>query len=203
MIRIETDVHPLLFALGKSWWMLALRGILAVVLGALLIGRPNLSLSAVVALFGIYALLDGAWATVSALWITRAWFAAWPVLFEGAVSVAVGAFALAWPLVPRNLVLAIATWAFLTGTMELVAAFRMPARGAGRWLLATGGVSSLFLAGLVLALPHALTPSLVRMIGAYAVVFGLSLWAAASSFRKALPEGAAPTPWGAKRPASR
>jgi uncharacterized membrane protein HdeD (DUF308 family) len=70
--------------------------------------------------------------------------------------------------------------------MEVIAAFRVPPRGTGRWLLATGGVCSLFLSGLILALPHAMTPSLVRIVGAYAVMFGISLWAAALAFRKAL-----------------
>ena len=65
-----------------------------------------------------------------------------------------------------------------------MAAFRMPPRGAGRWLLATGGVCSLFLAGLILTLPHALTPSLIRIMGVYAMIFGLSLSAAAVFFRK-------------------
>jgi uncharacterized membrane protein HdeD (DUF308 family) len=110
------------------------------------------------------------------------------VLFEGTASAAVGTFALTWPLIPRELVFAIATWGLLPGVMEVVAGFRVPQRGAGRWLLATGGVCSLFLSGLILAVPHAMTPSLVRIIGAYAVIFGISLWAAALSLREALLE---------------
>ena len=70
--------------------------------------------------------------------------------------------------------------------MELIAAARVAGPAAGRWLLATGGVCSLFLAGLILAIPHAETPRMVRILGFYAVVFGLSLWAAALSFRKAI-----------------
>jgi hypothetical protein len=31
-----------------------------------------------------------------------------------------------------------------------------------------------------------MTPSLVRIVGAYAVIFGISLWAAALAFREAL-----------------
>jgi uncharacterized membrane protein HdeD (DUF308 family) len=176
----------LLVTLAKSWWMLALRGTLAVLLGTLMLDRPTLSLNLLVALFGVYALLDGAWAIASALWVTRTWLSAWPILFEGLASAAIGTFALTWPLIPRELVLAIATWGLLTGAMEVIAAFRVPPRGASRWLLATGGVSSLFLSGLVLALPHAMTPSLVVTMGIYALVFGISLWAAALSFRDAL-----------------
>ena len=56
-----------------------------------------------VVLFGIYAALDGAWAIASALWVTRRSLAGWPVLLEGAVSLAGGVLALAWPLGPSQL----------------------------------------------------------------------------------------------------
>ena len=186
MIKLATPDDLLLMTLGRNWWMVALRGFLAVLFGALLVGNAPASLNLLVALFGLYAFVDGAWAIASALWVTRTWFTAWPILFEGTASVAVGAFALGWPLVPRELVFAIATWGLLTGAMELIAAARVAGPAAGRWLLATGGVCSLFLAGLILAIPHAETPRMVRILGFYAVVFGLSLWAAALSFRKAI-----------------
>jgi len=186
LIKLATPDDLLLMTLGRNWWMVALRGFLAVLFGALLVGNAQASLNLLVALFGLYAFVDGAWAIASALWVTRTWFTAWPVLFEGTASVAVGAFALGWPLVPRELVFAIATWGLLTGAMELIAAARLAGPAAGRWLLATGGVCSLFLAGLILAIPHAETPRMVRILGFYAVVFGLSLWAAALSFRKAI-----------------
>jgi len=186
LIKLATPDDLLLMTLGRNWWMVALRGFLAVLFGALLVGNAPASLNLLVALFGLYAFVDGAWAIASALWVTRTWFTAWPVLFEGTASVAVGAFALGWPLVPRELVFAIATWGLLTGAMELIAAARLAGPAAGRWLLATGGVCSLFLAGLILAIPHAETPRMVRILGFYAVVFGLSLWAAALSFRKAI-----------------
>ena len=186
LIKLATPDDLLLMTLGRNWWMVALRGFLAVPFGALLVGNAPASLNLLVALFGLYAFVDGAWAIASALWVTRTWFTAWPILFEGTASVAVGAFALGWPLVPRELVFAIATWGLLTGAMELIAAARLAGPAAGRWLLATGGVCSLFLAGLILAIPHAETPRMVRILGFYAVVFGLSLWAAALSFRKAI-----------------
>jgi uncharacterized membrane protein HdeD (DUF308 family) len=186
MIKLATPDDLLLLTLGRNWWMVASRGILAVLFGGLMLGNPHVSLNLLVALFGLYALLDGLAAIASALWVTRSWFTAWPVLFEGTASVAVGAFALGWPLVPRELVFAIATWGLVTGAMELLAAFRLAGPAAGRWLLATGAVCSLFLAGLILAIPHAETPRMVRIMGSYAIVFGISLWAAALAFRKAV-----------------
>jgi uncharacterized membrane protein HdeD (DUF308 family) len=89
--------------------------------------------------------------------------------------------------VPRELVLAIATWGVLTGILEITAALRLPRRGAGYWLLATGGVFSLFLGVIILVLPHAAQPSVVCALGIYALAFGALLAAAAFSLRTALP----------------
>jgi uncharacterized membrane protein HdeD (DUF308 family) len=176
----------LLTTLGQNWWMLGARGLLAGLFGLAVLFRPGLSLNLLIATFGVYAVLDGAWAVASALWVSRISFAMWPVLFEGAVSLAVGGLALGWPLVPRDAICAIAVWGLLTGVLELVAAARLPRRSAGAWLLLTGGVFSLFLAVLILVLPHAAEPSVARAVGVYALCFGGLLLAAAVSLRTVL-----------------
>jgi uncharacterized membrane protein HdeD (DUF308 family) len=178
----STD-HIMLTTLGQNWWMVGARGLLACLLGLAVLLRPGLSLNVLVATFGVYAVLDGAWAVASALWVSRISFAMWPVLFEGAVSLGVGWLALGWPLVPRDAVRAIAAWGLLTGALELVAAARLPRRNAGYWLLLTGGVFSLFLAVLILMLPHAVEPAVARAVGIYALFFGALLMAAAVSLR--------------------
>jgi len=187
MISDRPERHVLLTTLGRNWWMVGARGALAVLFGILLLLRPTIPLDRVVALFGVYAALDGAWAIASALWVTRKSFAGWPVLLEGAVSLVVGVLALVWPLVPRQLIGAIAIWGLLTGALEILAAARLPRGVAGYWLLATGGVFSLFLAALILMLPHASQPYIVCALGVYALVFGTALVATAASLRKALP----------------
>ena len=183
----ERPKGPVLLAtLGKNWWMVGARGALAVVFGVLLLLWPSVPLDRVVVLFGVYAVLDGGWAIASALWVTRAALAGWPVLLEGAVSLVVGVLALVWPLVPRQLVSAIATWGLLTGVLEIVAGVSLPRQGAGYWLLATGGVFSLFLALLILVLPYASQPYVVGALGLYALAFGVVLVAAAGSLRRTL-----------------
>jgi uncharacterized membrane protein HdeD (DUF308 family) len=169
--------------------MIAARGMLAILFGLAILLRPALPLNLLVALFGVYALLDGAWAVASALWVARMSFATWPVLLEGLVSLGVGWLALGWPLVPRDAVVAIAVWGLLTGVLELIAAAGLPRRGAGHWLLLTGGVFSLFLAVLILMLPHAVEPSVTWAVGVYALGFGAVLGGAALSLRKTLQAG--------------
>lgn len=91
-----------------------------------------------------------------------------------------------WPLVPRQLVGAIAIWGLLTGVLEIVAAALLPREGVGYWLLATGGVFSLFLALLITMLPHASQPYVVCALGIYALAFGALLIGTAASLQKTL-----------------
>jgi uncharacterized membrane protein YedE/YeeE len=59
--------------------------------------------------------------------------------------------------------------------LELVGATRLPRLRAGHWFLALGGLSSLFLAGLLFAVPDANRPYVMWIIAGYALVFGALL----------------------------
>lgn len=172
-----------------NWWMMAIRGVLAMAFGVSILVWPNVTLSIVVMLFGLYALLDGVWTIAAGTRASTRVFDAWPVLLEGVVSVALGLLALAWPWVPRRYVYVLAAWGLITGVLELVAALRLPREGAGHWLLGTAGVSSLFLAILILLLPYAVDDFVVRVIAVYAQVFGAVLLLAAIFFPREVSPG--------------
>jgi uncharacterized membrane protein HdeD (DUF308 family) len=174
-------------ALVQSWWMLAVRGGLALALGGALLAWPDFTLDRVILAFGAYAALDGLWALASAARISRGGLAGWPVALEGLVSIALAGIALGWPLVPRDVVRLIGAWGILTGVLEIVWASRLPTEHAFRWLLVTAGASSLFLAGVVLALPYAYGDSVVWGLTIYSGVFGVAILAAAWWSRRGLP----------------
>jgi uncharacterized membrane protein HdeD (DUF308 family) len=169
-------------SLTRNWWMMALRGVLAIAFGLAVLLWPRVTLSTVTVLFGIYAVLDGAWTIAAARHTTVRLLEAWPVVLEGAVSIGLGLVALMFPFVPRQFVYALAAWGVITGVLELIAAIRLPREGAGHWLLGTAGVSSLFLALMILLLGHADTDFVVRVIATYAQVFGVVLLFAAMLF---------------------
>jgi uncharacterized membrane protein HdeD (DUF308 family) len=174
------NLAPLL----RNWWMMAIRGGLAIVFGLSVLLWPGITLSSVVLLFGVYAVLDGLWTIGAGARASKRLFDAWPVELEGAVSVTLGLLALMWPFVPRGFVYVLAGWGLITGVLELVAAVRLPREGAGHWLLGTAGFSSLFLAGLIVLLPHADSDFVVRVIATYAQVFGTVLLLAAIFFAR-------------------
>ncbi len=172
----------MLTALVKNWWMGAVRGGLGILLGLTLLLLPRVGLGEVVALFGIYAVLDGLCAVASAVRVSRVPLEAWPVALEGVVSVVLGVVALGAPFEAAGFVRVIAIWGLVTGILEIVGAMRLPRGVEGHWFLATGGVWSIFLAMLLLGLPHAVTDYLVRAIGVYALVFGALVTVAAFMF---------------------
>jgi uncharacterized membrane protein HdeD (DUF308 family) len=53
-------------ALSKYWWLLALRGLLAVIFGILAFIWPGITLFVLVLLFGAYAFIDGILSLVAA-----------------------------------------------------------------------------------------------------------------------------------------
>ena len=155
--------------------------------GLTILGWPNLSLGVLVALFGTYAVLDGACAIVSALRAASRPVEGWPVVSEGLVSLVFGVLAFVWPWVPRDVVHVIAGWGVFTGVLELVGAARLPRARASHWFLGLGGLSSLFLAGLLLAVPHANRHYVMWIIAGYALVFGALLCLTGFRLRAAPP----------------
>lgn len=165
--------------LAQHWWMLAMRGGLAIALAIGLVAWPDSMLDRVLLVFAIYAAVDGVWTIASAAWLARWGLAAWPVGLEGAVSVALAGIALGWPLLPRDVVELIGVWGIVTGILEIAWAGRLAVRPAFRGLLVTAGASSLFLAGILLALPHAYVGTVVWALAGYSGIFGAAILAAA------------------------
>jgi uncharacterized membrane protein HdeD (DUF308 family) len=174
------ELQPLV----KNWWMMAGRGVLAVLFGvAIRLWRIPV-FDAVIVPFGVYAIADGILAIASALRAARPRMRGWPIALEGIVSVILGGLAIAWPFVPRRVLMVLVAWGLLTGILEIIAALRLPRQLAAHWLLGTGGVSSIFLAVVVLALERAASDHVARALGAYAIVFGVVVFLASLRFRR-------------------
>jgi uncharacterized membrane protein HdeD (DUF308 family) len=167
----------------QTWWMLAVRGGLGILLGLVVLLSPRVGVGELVVLFGSYAFLDGIWAMCWAAQASRRPLEGWPVVLEGALSVAVGILALGFPFEAAAFVHMIAPWGVVTGMLEILAALRIPQRVTGHWALAAAGAWSIFLAVLILRLPHAVTDSLVNVVGVYALTFGVLVATAAILIR--------------------
>jgi uncharacterized membrane protein HdeD (DUF308 family) len=170
-----TELDPLI----RNWRLLAARGVLAILLGICMVLWRVPTLQAIIVPFAVYALADGLLAIASALRTAGSRLEGWPILFEGIVSLGLGVVALFWPFVPYRAIVALVVWGVLTGIFEIVAALRLPRELAAHWLVATGGISSIFLSLLVLGLPGAGLDRMAFWLAGYAIVFGIAILLAA------------------------
>ena len=162
--------------LGRHWWILGLRGLLAVLFGVSALAWPAATIQVLMVLFGIYALIDGLFSLLSALTSDNRRAGWWLVLLEALTGIAAGVLALIWPQITAlAILLLIAGWAIVTGILELIAAFRLRKQVEGEWVLGLAGIISVIL-GLFLALrPGSGMVVVVWFVGAYAILFGVLL----------------------------
>lgn len=173
----------------EYWWMPLLRGIVAVLFGVLALFWPKIALIVLVALFGAFALLDGIAAVAISLREREVYDRWWILLIEGIAGILVGIITFFWPGITALVLLyLIATWAIITGILEIIAAFAMKRSMAMEWTVAIVGVLSIIL-GIILFFqpPIAGLFAVVWVIGAYALISGILLIIRAFQFRSQSP----------------
>jgi uncharacterized membrane protein HdeD (DUF308 family) len=181
---LVTQPQAALPAETGHWWALALRGVIAILFGLAAFLRPDIALGALILLFGAYALVDGAFAIVGVFGGTRAGTPRWLLLLEGVVSILAGLIAFIFPgLTAIALLYLVAAWAIVTGIAEIATAIRLRQEIQGEWALIVGGILSVLFGLLLAVLPGVGILSLIWLIGAYAVVFGVLLLIAAFRVR--------------------
>jgi uncharacterized membrane protein HdeD (DUF308 family) len=174
------------YELARHWWVLVLRGVMAILFGLVAFFWPYIALLAVVYTFAAYALVDGAFA-LGALVSGQGRGPWWGLLLEGVAGVAFGVLTFAWPFAAAiNLVVLlglVAGWLIATGVFEVVAAIRLRREIRGEWLLALSGILSVLL-GIGFALfPPAGLLVMALWMSAYAIVTGALLLAAGFRLR--------------------
>ncbi|HJV53991.1 MAG TPA: DUF308 domain-containing protein [Noviherbaspirillum sp.] len=175
--------------LVRSWWILALRGALAILFGALALLWPGLTLLALTALFAAYALLGGVVSVAGALRSRRSDDHWWLPLMLGIVGIAAAVIAIVHPgLTALVLVLVIGANALVSGVLDIVMAIRLRRTISDEWLLGLSGAASVVFGILVFLFPAAGALALVWLIALYAAVTGVLLLGAALRLRARMGE---------------
>lgn len=132
---------------------------------------PGLTLFVLVALYGAYAIVEGAISLVGAFRSGEGF--RWSLLLWGLLGIAAGIVAFVWPgITALALVYVIAVWAIVKGIVQIAVAVRVRREIKGEWLLGLVGLLSVAVGVLLAAFPGAGALSLVWLIGAYALVAG-------------------------------
>jgi uncharacterized membrane protein HdeD (DUF308 family) len=169
---------------AHDWWVVLLRGIVAVLFGLLAFFLPSITLIVLVLLFGIFAIVDGILSferAFSASSRNESWI--WPTIV-GVLGIAAGVAAFIWPGITALVLLyIIAAWALLTGIVEIIGTIRMRREISDEWLFVLGGVLSVLFGLLVFARPGVGAIAVVWLIGFYAIVLGIQRIAVAFRMR--------------------
>jgi len=176
---------PVPSSLTSHWWMPLLRGLLAIVFGAVLFAFPISAVAALVILFGAFALVDGILAIVQALRFAHPnsgrW---WWLLAQGAAGILIGVVTFFYPgITAGTLALLIAAWAVITGGFEIATAIRLRRDVPGEIFLIVAGLLSIVLGALLFLFPLAALLTVVWLLAAYSIIAGAALIALALRLR--------------------
>ena len=166
-----------------NWWVLALRGALAILFAIIAFVLPFVAATAMVLVFAAYAFVDGIFALIAGLRAARQHGRSAPLLIEGAINLLIGIFFFLWPGVALiTLIYVIAIWAVITGVVLIAAGIAL-IRHSGEWLLILGGIVSVLFGIALFVAPIAGIVAISWWLGAYALLFGIALLIAAFRLR--------------------
>lgn len=164
--------------LFRNWWLMSIKGFLAIGFGiVMLILRFSLIRSSVAQIFGILLLLSGILIITGGISNIRSnprwrWW-----LFEGLVDVIIGAvFIFETDIAKAFFLYFMAIWAFSTGIIGILTSFRMRIYMDRWWLLLYAGIFSILFAFLVFINPFYAKYNLGTTIGIACIIFGLIMF---------------------------
>lgn len=186
MSNVETTPQPAPIAgravvaemLSSLWWLMLLRGVILVVLGGYALSQPGMTMIALAQVLAIFVIIDGVLAIVAGVmgWTeSRGW-----TLARGALAIVVGGFVLAHPVVmgviaAMTILFLLAFQSILCGMMEITVAIQQRKEMEGEGWLILGGVLSIIFGILLMSAPMLAAEMLVRVIGVFAIIFGVAL----------------------------
>ena len=165
----------MLTLLARNWWLVTLRGVIAILFGIIILAAPGMALASLILLFGAYAVVDG----IAAVWSAvqnRTQEGWWIHLLEGFVSILAGIVAFMYPDTTTVILLyVIAVWAIMTGVFEILAAIRLRKEIEGEFWLGLMGLLSVIFGVFLILRPGEGILTVLSIVSIYAIVFGVFL----------------------------
>ena len=160
--------------ISRNWWVLLMRGILAVIFGILALTKPGVTLAVLVMFFGTYYLVDGAFSIVTSLTAPKGYRGWMWLLVSGIAGVIIGLLTFFMPhMTALVLLYYFIAWLIVTGLMQVVAGIRLRKQISGEFFLIAGGILTVVFGLYLLVNPGVGALAVIWLIGAYAIVFGV------------------------------
>jgi uncharacterized membrane protein HdeD (DUF308 family) len=161
--------------LRRAWWVVVLRGVLALLFGLFALMWPAITALALALLFGVYVLVDSIGLLIDAFRNPDKSNRGMRIL-GGVLGILAGIIAIVWPgITAAALAILIGAWALITGIAEIVAAIRLRKQIQGELLLGLAGLLSAIFGVLVLLWPALGATAIASFIGVFALIYGVVL----------------------------
>ncbi|CAH0198696.1 HdeD family acid-resistance protein [Stenotrophomonas lactitubi] len=169
---MNSPLSPLLSAVGRSWWILLLYGLVALGFGIIAIGWPMSAAIALAWTLGVMAIVEGVISLLALITGASGASRGWLLLYVVA-SLGFGILAVINPLATASvLVLFLAAWLLVAGIYRIVFAIRVRRQIQGEWLLILSGVLAIVLGLLFAANPYAGVAVTTLWIGIGSLLYG-------------------------------
>jgi uncharacterized membrane protein HdeD (DUF308 family) len=166
--------------LARNWWVLLIRGILAILFGVVAWVNPLMTLAVLVMVFAAYAIVDGLFSIVMSLTAPKGYRGWGWLLASGIAGIIIGMLTFLWPGVTAVLLLYwILAWLVVTGVFQIVAGIRLRKEITGEFALILGGILSAGFGLYLMANPVVGALAVLWMIAFYALVAGILMIIAA------------------------
>lgn len=159
----------------RNWWVFIVRGTLAILFGVLAFARPDITLVALITLFGTYVLFDGILNITSAFMFSGSRYFWW-VLLDGILGIAVGVLTFTHPgTIVASLLILLGSWLIVTGLFRIFAAIELRKMIDHEWAYIISGLLSAAVGVLTVSRPGQSALGWLWVIGMYAVLYGVTL----------------------------
>lgn len=175
--------------LAKYWWLVVLRGVLAVLFALMAFIWPAITLAILVIFLGAYLLVDGIFALVHGFRVMKTDSSWWGFVLVGLAGIVAGLIALFMPGVTALfLVTLVALWSLVTGILEIIIAIRLRKEITGEWMLIVAGIFSVIFGILLFMQPVAGVVVIAWWLGIYALFLGIFLLSVGFRLKKVAKE---------------
>lgn len=176
--HVNPDAETFAKQVASLWWLPLIRGVLLLIVGGYALFRPAMTMASFTQVAGFFLIFDGVLAIVAGV-IGQTPSRAWTIA-RGVIAVIGGIFVFANPMLIAGLtavflVSVIGVCAIFSGVVEIYAAIKDRKNIDGEGWLILGGVLLVLIGIAILAAPLAFGLTLVRILGALAILSAVAM----------------------------
>ncbi len=158
----------------KNWWLLTLKGILAIIFGIFATFVPGVTLITLMIYFGLFIILAGIFLIIGSISHkknNKKW-GMW--MFEGILDIIIGLVVVFYPKLSLDIfIIILAIWAISVGFTQLFSALNTKHIQSAKWLMLINAIIVIVFAIVLFIRPFETATAMTYIVGVFALLFGV------------------------------